>query len=250
MHGMSSTGITPNPTLESDRLSGTARLQVVIPVALVSFFYANLLEDQRFWSITAQLYGEDAFATGTDANRYVGNTGWHPDHHVDPKEDCYGVKYAFYLDPVDAETGDLLWEMPVQQVPIAAPISYTVDGEQYIAVNAGWGGGLAHSTSVRSLGFPLSPSPRLLVFKLGGSASLPAVAGAGNALVRPEETGASAEVIARGEQLFAANGRSPIVRQKFEKGRIKNFSGELSASSRRTPREHGRIRANSARVRQ
>ncbi|WP_109807253.1 PQQ-dependent dehydrogenase, methanol/ethanol family [Sphingosinithalassobacter portus] len=102
-----------------------------------------------------------------------------------------------------ADTGDLLWEMPVQQVPIAAPISYTVDGEQYIAVNAGWGGGLAHSTSVKSLGFPLSPSPRLLVFKLGGSASLPAVAGAGNELVRPEETGAGAEVIARGEQLFA-----------------------------------------------
>ena len=44
MHGMSSTDITPNPTLEPDRLSGTARLQVVIPVALVSFFYANLLD--------------------------------------------------------------------------------------------------------------------------------------------------------------------------------------------------------------
>jgi hypothetical protein len=70
-------------------------------------FYAHLLEDQRFWSITAQLYGEDAFATGTDANRYVGNTGWHPDHHVDPKEDCYGVKYAFYLDPVGPDTGAL-----------------------------------------------------------------------------------------------------------------------------------------------
>ena len=70
-------------------------------------FYANLLEDQRFWSITAQLYGEDAIAVGTDANRYIGDTRWHPDHRVDPTEDCYGVKFAFYLDPVDAETGAL-----------------------------------------------------------------------------------------------------------------------------------------------
>jgi len=29
MHGMSSTGITPSPALEPDRLSGTARLQMV-----------------------------------------------------------------------------------------------------------------------------------------------------------------------------------------------------------------------------
>lgn len=70
-------------------------------------FYASLLEDQRFWSITAQLYGEDAFAVGTDANRYIGDTRWHPDHHADPKEDCYGIKYAFYLDSVGPETGAL-----------------------------------------------------------------------------------------------------------------------------------------------
>lgn len=93
--------------------------------------------------------------------------------------------------------------MPVQQVPIAAPISYMVGGVQYIAVNAGWGGGLAHSTSARSLGFPLSPSPRLLVFKLGGTAQLPRIEGAGPVAVRPADTTASAEVVARGEQIYA-----------------------------------------------
>ncbi|MHB9879275.1 PQQ-dependent dehydrogenase, methanol/ethanol family [Pacificimonas sp. ICDLI1SI03] len=102
-----------------------------------------------------------------------------------------------------ADDGQKVWEMPVQQVPIAAPISYEIDGEQYIAVNAGWGGGLAHSTSAKSLGFPLSESPRLLVFKLGGTAELPPVADDGPGLTRPEDTGASAEVIAQGEQLYA-----------------------------------------------
>ena len=70
-------------------------------------FYANLLEDERFRSIAAQLYGAYAFAVGTDANRYVGDTRWHPDHRIDPHEDCYGVKFSFYLDPVDAETGTM-----------------------------------------------------------------------------------------------------------------------------------------------
>jgi quinohemoprotein ethanol dehydrogenase len=102
-----------------------------------------------------------------------------------------------------ADTGEKLWEMPVQQVPIAGAISYMIDGEQYIAVNAGWGGGLAHSTSVGSLGFTVSASPRLLVFKLGGTAQLPPVGDAGPELVRPEDTDASLATIAQGERLYA-----------------------------------------------
>ncbi|MEZ5709958.1 MAG: PQQ-dependent dehydrogenase, methanol/ethanol family [Blastomonas sp.] len=101
-----------------------------------------------------------------------------------------------------ADNGEKVWEMPVQQVPIAGAISYMIDGEQYIAVNAGWGGGLAHSTTAKSLGFPLSKSPRLLVFKLGGTAALPPVEGNGPELVRPEDTGADAATIARGEKLY------------------------------------------------
>lgn len=102
-----------------------------------------------------------------------------------------------------ADTGEKLWEMPVQQVPIAAPISYRIGGEQYIAVNAGWGGGLAHSSSAKSLGFPIS-APRLLVFKIGGTAELPPIEAAPE-LVRPVDTTASTAVLARGEALFDQN---------------------------------------------
>ena len=70
-------------------------------------YYAGLLEDERFWSTTAQIYGDDAFAVVTDANRYIGDTSWHFDHFIDPAEDCYGVKFVFYLDPVDPDTGAL-----------------------------------------------------------------------------------------------------------------------------------------------
>ncbi|QDX27722.1 PQQ-dependent dehydrogenase, methanol/ethanol family [Sphingomonas suaedae] len=103
-----------------------------------------------------------------------------------------------------ADTGEKVWDMPVQQVPIAAPISYMIDGVQYIAVNAGWGGGLGHAASAKAFGFPLA-TPRLLVFKLGGTETLPAMAEAAPKLERPADTKASAEIIARGEQLYAQN---------------------------------------------
>lgn len=70
-------------------------------------FFGGLLEDPRFYEPTEQLYGEDALGIISDANRYVGHTRWHPDHYVDPTEDCYGVKFAYYLEPVGAETGAL-----------------------------------------------------------------------------------------------------------------------------------------------
>jgi len=69
--------------------------------------FASLLEDQRFYSIAEQVYGDDVIGIGTDANRYVGDTRWHPDHRADSEEDCFGVKFAFYLDPVDATSGAL-----------------------------------------------------------------------------------------------------------------------------------------------
>ncbi len=69
--------------------------------------FASLLEDDRFCSVAEQLYGTDVLGIGADANRYVGDTRWHPDHHADPERDCYGIKFAFYLDPVDAASGAL-----------------------------------------------------------------------------------------------------------------------------------------------
>ena len=39
-----------------------------------------------------------------------------------------------------ADTGELVWEYPVGVGIIAAPVTYTVGDEQYVAVLAGWGG--------------------------------------------------------------------------------------------------------------
>jgi hypothetical protein len=66
--------------------------------------FASLLEDPRFVAPARQLYGEDVLGICVDGNRYVGDTGWHPDS-ADPSQ--YGVKFAIYLQPVRAETGAL-----------------------------------------------------------------------------------------------------------------------------------------------
>ncbi|HVF09652.1 MAG TPA: phytanoyl-CoA dioxygenase family protein, partial [Abditibacteriaceae bacterium] len=66
-------------------------------------FFASLLEDRRFHGAARQLYG-DVFGTITDANRYVGDSAWHPDTASIHQ---YGVKFAYYLDPVGAASGAL-----------------------------------------------------------------------------------------------------------------------------------------------
>ena len=118
-------------------------------------------------------------------------------------EGTIGTTFAAYR----ADTGEKLWEMPVQNVPISAPITYTVDGEQYVAVNAGWGGGLAHveRSAYRQL---FLGRPRLLVFKLGGTARLPPMPAASMVVPElsppPAFTG-TAEQVGLGEQLYASN---------------------------------------------
>jgi quinohemoprotein ethanol dehydrogenase len=91
--------------------------------------------------------------------------------------------------------------MPVQSAPVAGPISYELDGEQYVAVNAGWGGGAAQIE--RGAGTAQNrASARLLVFKLGGKKQLPPLPPA-TAIPDPPPLRASEETIRRGGEIFA-----------------------------------------------
>src|ERR1019366_6001871 len=78
-----------------------------------------------------------------------------------------------------ADTGERLWSADTQAGVLAAPISYEVDGDQYVAIEVGWGGafGLAAGELARDSHIA-SNLPRILVYKLGGSAALPALAAA------------------------------------------------------------------------
>jgi mono/diheme cytochrome c family protein len=71
----------------------------------------------------------------------------------------------------DAASGDRVWEYETGVGVMAAPVSYAVDGEQYVAVLAGIGG------SQGGHGDPLAVENdgRLLAWKLGGTAQAPPV---------------------------------------------------------------------------
>ena len=67
------------------------------------FFASLIIKKPLFWGFY-QICGEDVLGIGIDANRYIGDTGWHPDTG---NAQQIAVKYIFYLDPVTAKTGAL-----------------------------------------------------------------------------------------------------------------------------------------------
>lgn len=73
----------------------------------------------------------------------------------------------------DAASGEKIWERDAQTGVIAAPISYEIDGEQYVAVVAGWGGimPLLLGELTHTAEGPQVNRSRVLVYKLGGDAA-------------------------------------------------------------------------------
>jgi quinohemoprotein ethanol dehydrogenase len=102
-----------------------------------------------------------------------------------------------------ADTGERLWSAETQAGVLAAPIAYAVDGEQYVAIEVGWGGafGLAAGELARD-SHTASNLPRILVYKLGGSAALPALAAATPAILDPPPDTAAAAAVAAGKALY------------------------------------------------
>ncbi len=101
----------------------------------------------------------------------------------------------------DARTGQLLWEYPTQSAPVAGGIIYMLDGVQYVAINAGWGGGAAQIEQSAGIELPRAPA-RLLVFRLGGTQQLPPLA-AREPVQPPPPLRASEATVQRGAQLYA-----------------------------------------------
>jgi quinohemoprotein ethanol dehydrogenase len=102
-----------------------------------------------------------------------------------------------------ADTGEKLWSMFVQSPVMAAPVTYELDGEQYIAVLSGWGGAypLMQGKQSDKSGNMRNVS-RLLAFKLGATASLPPLPRERQLALNPPPATADAVKVAAGEALF------------------------------------------------
>jgi quinohemoprotein ethanol dehydrogenase len=101
-----------------------------------------------------------------------------------------------------ATDGEVLWEFEHETGIAAAPVTYSVNGTQYIAVASGWGGPEVLLNTELASG--RTGPGRVLVFALDRNASLPEPQPPLPPIAEPtfEVTATAAEVEA-GEQLFA-----------------------------------------------
>jgi alcohol dehydrogenase (cytochrome c)/quinohemoprotein ethanol dehydrogenase len=102
-----------------------------------------------------------------------------------------------------ADTGAALWSAKTETPVMAAPMTYEVDGEQYLAVLAGWGGAysLLEGRQSNKSGNIHNVS-RLLVYRLQGRETLPSVTRALPLLVPLLQDTGSPATLASGEQLY------------------------------------------------
>ncbi|MCB1645473.1 MAG: PQQ-dependent dehydrogenase, methanol/ethanol family [Pseudomonadales bacterium] len=100
-----------------------------------------------------------------------------------------------------ADTGEQLWSAEAQTGVIAPPVTFTVDGEQYVTVVAGWGGAfpLAAGGAAEKIG--QKNRGRILTFKLGGDKQLPPVEPA-MAIPEPPEMTGTPEQITHGKVMY------------------------------------------------
>jgi len=103
----------------------------------------------------------------------------------------------------DSASGKNLWSFEAQTGVVAAPMTYSIDGQQYVAVLAGWGGAWPITAGVLSdMSGPVRNISRLLVFKLGGKSKLPAMPAADDLPLDPPGLTAAANVVQGGAQLY------------------------------------------------
>ena len=107
------------------------------------------------------------------------------------------------LEAYRADTGQKLWSADAQSGVVAAPMTYTVNGEQYVAVLAGWGGVFALAPGEVALSAGRTQNiHRLLAFKLGSKANLPPLPQFTPPQLKPPKSTASAATVKKGEALY------------------------------------------------
>ncbi|WP_304236666.1 PQQ-dependent dehydrogenase, methanol/ethanol family [Jiulongibacter sediminis] len=74
-----------------------------------------------------------------------------------------------FFKALDPETGEVLWQVNLQSGILGSPVSYSLDGEQYVSIAVGWGGGYG----MKNKHTPEILPGHLYTFKIGGEKALP-----------------------------------------------------------------------------
>jgi PQQ-dependent dehydrogenase (methanol/ethanol family) len=114
--------------------------------------------------------------------------------------DAYGMFSAY-----DAKTGAKLWSIDLKTGILAPAMTFEIDGTQYVAILAGWGGagGLAAFKDTKAaLSKYQTNQGRLFVFKLGGKQSVAPLAPEGVPAVEPPPLKADDATLEKGFTLY------------------------------------------------
>jgi quinohemoprotein ethanol dehydrogenase len=107
-----------------------------------------------------------------------------------------------HFNAYDATNGKPLWSADTYTATLAGPMTYTVDGEQYVAVGAGFGSVfyLVAGFAVPELGSP--DNGRIVVYKLGATGSVPKPALTPVAFPKPPPNTVTTDVVTAGHAKF------------------------------------------------
>jgi len=107
------------------------------------------------------------------------------------------------FEAYSADTGEKVWTFDAQTGVMAGPVTYTVKGEQYVAVLAGWGGVFPLVTGeVAFKSGRVRNVSRMLAFKLDGKAKLPPLPPLEEPVLNPPASTASAAQVHHGEAVY------------------------------------------------
>ena len=108
------------------------------------------------------------------------------------------------LTAYDKDTGDRLWQFDTHVSMLAPPITYAIDDVQYVAIVTGSGGSDLWSQGAATASYRYGNQNRLLAFRLGGTANLPAAVEVDRSVPEQIDAGGSSAEIAEGEQLYTS----------------------------------------------
>ncbi len=103
----------------------------------------------------------------------------------------------------DASNGSRLWQFSAQTGIAAAPISYSVNDQQHVAIAAGWGTFFALAGGEMTASLGMKNTSRILAFRRGGDLSLPAADTTPRPPVpQPVAEPVSEDIVAAGKNIY------------------------------------------------
>jgi quinohemoprotein ethanol dehydrogenase len=111
------------------------------------------------------------------------------------------------FDAFTADTGRKVWSIQTGSAIDAVPVSFSVNGEQYIVVPVGWGSASRLFAAASTMATPESKRgpARLLAFKLGAKTPFPTPADLVPAVPKPPVQIATKETIQEGKALYESH---------------------------------------------